>query len=123
MSDRAITKSASYSDKLVRLVPAEFVAAYLAIHNLLRTNQQLSDQEIFNILVVSSLIMLAIQPFYLYLAVSVTSKWQIVISEISLVIWIISMGGILETYSWYLPLYSSVAIILWTLSSPLLVRD
>ena len=120
MPPRQPQTSSSYADRLKQLIPAEFIAAYLAIFNLITSNIR-EDALICKILVFCAIILLIILPLYLYFVKGVNSVKEISGSCISLVIWVISIGKILEGTSWYQPVYASVAIILWTLVSPLLV--
>lgn len=120
MSDRQITTSTSYSDSLIKLIPSEFIAAYLAIHNTV-ISTELPEEKIHYVLLVCSAILLLCQPFYLNKTLKVSNISQIVVSCICFVVWAISLGGILDFYEWYVPVYSTLAIILWTMVSPLLV--
>ena len=119
MSDRQITDTTKYVDSLVKLIPSEFVATYLAIHTATSSIEDEGRQ--FSVLVFSAIFLLIVLPVYFYKTLKVINVPQIAASWFSLLIWIISLGGILEVYSWYLPIYSTIAIILWTLISPSLV--
>lgn len=122
MSDRQIEQSTPYVDRLTKLIPAEFVAAYLAIHTLVTNQPNMPEDTQFYALLITGLILLVAQPVFLVKSLGVTSLSQNVVSAASLVIWIVSLGGVLDNYDWYLPAYSAISIILWTLLSPLLVR-
>jgi len=121
MSERQITKASSYTDRILKLVPAEFIAAYLAIHNA-AASTELDEGRKFYIYLVSSLILFVILPVYSWLVLQITSVRQTIASCVSFVIWVVSMGGLLETYAWYLPLYATIAIIIWTVAAPLAVK-
>lgn len=123
MSDRKIESSTPYVDRLTKLIPAEFVAAYLAIYNLILTQSEMSDGTKADVLAIVATILFCSLPFYLWLVLRVNSFPQIVASMISLIVWVLSLGVILSGSSWYLPIYSTIAIILWTTLSPLLVRS
>ena len=120
MSERAITEASSYTDRILKLVPAEFVAAYLAIHNAIASTEMDEGRQ-FEVSLASSLLLLAILPFYSDRILGIRSKRQNVAAAISFMIWVISLGGVLESFAWYLPVYSTIAIIIWTLAAPLLV--
>ena len=75
----------------------------------------------FEVSLASSLLLLAILPFYSYRILGIGSKRQNIAAAISFMIWVISLGGVLESFAWYLPVYSTIAIIIWTLAAPLLV--
>jgi hypothetical protein len=116
--DRQVSRSNEYVDKLTKLIPSDIVAAYLAIRNAAMSsdNQQIA----FNVMVISAAILTVLAYFYLG-RVGVRSPPQRIVTCLSFVVWALSLGGILETYTWYSTLYSTVAIIIWTLMAPVLV--
>jgi cation transport ATPase len=121
MHSRSITENSSYLDKLVNLIPTEFVAAYLAIHNTVLTAIPEEDTQTLTLLISGSILAITI-PFYFVYSIQIRNKRQIVVSSLSFLIWVVSLGGILESFNWYYPVYSTIAIILWTLISPQMVQ-
>lgn len=113
--------TSAYLDNLTQLIPSEFIAAYLAIYNAIINANISEDYLISSYLTISGIILLFILPFYLIFVKKVGSVVNIVCSCLSLVIWVISIGKILEWTSWYKPVFATIIIILWTLVSPLLV--
>lgn len=61
-TDRQVTNSTTYIDSVVKLIPSEFVAAYLAAHNAIGSTE-LPDQKQHNIFLVVAAILLVLQPF------------------------------------------------------------
>lgn len=120
MSDRQITDTTKYVDSLVKVIPSEFIAAYLAIHTAVISGIE-NEARQFGVLSFVAVLLLLVLPFYFFKTLNITNISQIIVSCASFLIWVVSLGGILEKYSWYLPVYSTVAIILWTLISPSLV--
>jgi hypothetical protein len=115
--------TSAYLDHLTQLIPSEFIAAYLAIYNAIINANISEDYLISSYLTISGIILLLILPFYIYFIKKVNSVVNIVCSCISLVIWVISIGKILEWTSWYKPVFATIFIIIWTLVSPLLVAE
>jgi hypothetical protein len=71
---------------------------------------------------VVALLLVAITPLYLSRAMGVRSRVQLVVSTISLVVWIYAMGaGPLRFVRapWYEPWHGAVALAVWTLVPPM----
>ena len=105
----------SYRDSLLKLVPAEAVAAYTTIGGI-------AESAVINrwtILYIAYFGLAAILPFYLRFAAGIRSWSRIVVTTISFLIWAISIdppfGGRFD----YDPLYASVVLILWTFAMPI----
>ncbi|MBM4289504.1 MAG: hypothetical protein FJ135_15410 [Deltaproteobacteria bacterium] len=120
MPDPQSPPGASYSERLQKLIPTEVIAAYLAIHNVINSVDLDDGRKIF-LHALSALILLILQPFYQYKILQRTYPPLIIVSCISFVIWAVSVGGIMEGFEFYLPIYSTIAIILWTFVIPMLV--
>lgn len=116
------TPIAKYSDRLLKLIPAEFLAAFLAINS---ATLQSSGSDAFktSVLQWSALILLFVIPLYMRIALGITSKKRIAASMVSFIIWVTSFQYVLTAYVFYDPLYSTIAIIIWTLASPILVPE
>ena len=111
MSDRQITDTTTYADSLIKLIPSEFIATYLAIHNTVISTEMPEENQHY-LLVICGFILLLVQPFYLHRTLNVTNISQIFVSCVCFIVWIVSLGGILDVYVWYFPVYSTLAIIL-----------
>lgn len=121
MTNREIDSGSTYADRLIKVIPGEFVAAFLAINSAIRSSS-LPEEQWHGTLLVSGLILLILLPVYSRLVLHIGSKKQIVASMISFVIWITSMQDVLTATGWYHHIYSTIAIIVWTLASPILVK-
>ncbi|MDX1491734.1 MAG: hypothetical protein R3332_10625 [Pseudohongiellaceae bacterium] len=112
---RQIDVSSHYSEKLVKLIPTEIIGAYIAIEGMVRSNGDVYMQ----VMVAASIVLLLLVPLYLTIIFRVNNKAQIVVTMLSFLVWIFSMGGPFATQLWYLPVYGSVVLVLWTLIVPL----
>lgn len=111
---RQIQSQSAYFDKLLKLVPAEFLSAYIAIKNLAESNNMV-------IILYWSLmvLLLFLLPFYLRIMLGIVSKTQILITCITFCIWVFSLGGFyFVDFQWYKQYYGSITIIIWTLIAP-----
>jgi len=112
---RSIDVSNKYSEKLIKLIPSEIIAAYLAIDGIASSTLNMRQ----SILIGSTIFLLILIPFYLKYLFNVTKWAQIIITMVSFLVWIFSIGGPFLQFAWYLPAYGSVILILWTLTVPL----
>lgn len=114
---REIKIDDSYLDKLLKLIPSEIVAGYIAIYSIAQdhTNEE-------TIILVSSIALLILIPFILRFLQNVTKWGQIVFSMIAFVIWVYSLGGPFEAYGIHDPVIGSVIIIFYTFLIPFAVK-
>lgn len=112
---RVITSSSTYSDRLLRLIPAEMISAYIAIQDLVLDAPRYKDI----LLLTSAAVILIALPFYLWFVQSVRSKFQIVFTMLSFCVWVFSVGGRyidpISTDS----VWRSAVLILWTTLIPI----
>lgn len=114
---REIKFGDSYLDKLLKLIPSEIVAGYIAIYGITQSHAKAET-----ILLVSSIALLILIPFILRFLQNVTKWGQIVFSIIAFVIWIYSLGGPFEHYGIHDPVIGSVIIIFYTFLIPFAVK-
>jgi hypothetical protein len=111
---RSIESENSFLQVLLKLIPSEVIAVFIFVQGVL-------PRLLVPHLVVAVLLV-AITPLYLSKAMGVHSRMQLVVSTISLVVWIYAMGaGPLRFLRapWYEPWYGAVALAVWTLVPPM----
>ena len=111
---RSIDKENSFVQVLLKLIPSEVIAVFIFV-------QGVMPRLLVPHLVVA-LLLVAITPLYLSRAMGVRSQVQLVVSTISLVVWIYAMGaGPLRFVRapWYEPWHGAVALAVWTLVPPM----
>ena len=111
---RSIDEENSFLQVLLKLIPSEVIAVFIFV-------QGVMPRSLAPHLVVA-LLLVAITPLYLSRAVGVRSRVQLVVSTISLVVWIYAMGaGPLRFVRppWYEPWHGAVALAVWTLIPPM----
>ena len=115
---REIRDTQNYYEKLLRLIPSEIVAAYLVIIGIIPPNVPVW----LNVVVTS--ILLLIIPFYLYRALDVKNKLQIITTTIAFIVWVYSFnGGIFNSFGLYKPWIASIILVLFTLIMPILIVE
>ena len=115
----------SYGEKLLRYIPADIVAAWVALTGILA--QAAADVPAWLSWAVLGAL-LALTPFYVCfvktdpagLAISKTFHW--VTACLAFVSWVFAMGGPFATLAWYKPVFGSVLLVIVTLVIPVLER-
>lgn len=112
---RVINQNTTYADKLIKLIPGEVVAPYLAIRNLViddPINRELT-------LLISIIVLAALIPFYLRIVHEIKNLTQVIVTLISFFVWVFSVS-VGEVSSIPIPpLWGAVVVILWTSLIPL----
>jgi hypothetical protein len=111
---RSIEQENSFFQVLLKLIPSEVIAVFVFLQGVMPS--------ILLPHLIVSLALVAITPLYLSRATGVTSRSQLVISTVSLVVWIYAMGiGPLRFLHapYYEPWHGAVVLALWTLVPPM----
>ena len=111
-----IRPSASYLDRLVQLIPAEIVAAHLAVQGLVVNNLEVRNLA----LEVSAGVLLLVLPLYLWRLHGIRSWLQILLTMGSFVVWVSAVSFPVYTRLSMDPVWASIALILWTTVIPAL---
>jgi hypothetical protein len=112
---RAINREGnSFLQVLLKLIPSEIIAVFVFVQGVLPN--QLPPHLVF------TAILLGLTPVYLRWGMGVRSRAQLVISTLSLAVWILAMGNGPVRFlkpPLYEPWYGSMALALWTLVPPI----
>ena len=123
---REVNSTQSYADKLVKLVPTEIVGAYMVLSGMIGFSQATPTAPggLGNILiVVVSVILLAFTPIYLVRVSGVKNVVQIIVTTISFIIWVYTLGGPFIVFGIHSPLISSILLVLWQMIVPVIVTS
>ena len=121
---RKIVPQSDYADKLIKLIPGEIVAAYMAIDGLIPPDSRHTQ----NSSIIVAVVLFAIIPFYLRRLYAVTSVPQIIFTMLSFVVWLYSLGGPFKYFRGpdgdpiHVPWIGSIILILWGVAIPLLYK-
>jgi hypothetical protein len=126
---REVNATQPFANKLVKLVPTEIVGAYVVLAGMLGyayaaapAAQQMPDPELKAILIqVVFFTLLVLTPLYLWRIGRVSNLIQLAVTTISYVIWVYTLGGPFVVWGLYNSIIGSVALVLWTIATPLLV--
>lgn len=94
---REVNNVQPFADKLVKLIPTEILAAYLAIASMLGFNpSELSGtaQGLNTILIqIVFFVLLVLTPLYLWRVTGVTNKLQLIVTTASFIVWFTLLVG------------------------------
>jgi hypothetical protein len=115
---RAIEQENSFLQVLLKLIPSEVIAVFIFV-------QGVMPGEFWPHFIVAVLL-IALTPLYLSFAGGVQSRAQLVLSTLSMVVWIYAMGtGPLRFVRppYYEPWHGAVLLAVWTLVPPMLLTQ
>jgi hypothetical protein len=118
MSRAIESRENSFIQVLLKLIPSEVIAVFIFI-------QGVMPYRLLPHLIVA-LLLLAITPVYLSRVMGVRSRAQLIVSTLSLAVWIYAMrGGPIQFIKppFYEPWYGAVALAVWTLIPPLFLAS
>jgi hypothetical protein len=121
---RAIKPDQDYKSKLLKLIPTEIIAAYMALHGIFQ-GQVIAPGGADVTYVVGwtvFVILLVLTPFYLARIHNVRDKTQLTLTTLSFVVWVYTLGGPFQMAGWYQPQIASCVLVLWTLIVPLFIE-
>ncbi|HET6451098.1 MAG TPA: hypothetical protein VFI08_07285 [Spirochaetia bacterium] len=115
---RAIEQENSFLQVLLKLIPSEVIAVFVFVQGVLPGT--------FWPHLVLAVVLIGLTPLYLYYAQGVKARSQLVLSTLSLVVWIYAMGtGPLRFVKppYYEPWHGAVVLAVWTLVPPMLLTQ
>jgi hypothetical protein len=115
---RAIEAENSFLQVLLKLIPSEVIAVFVFVQGIL--------PERFWPHLVVAVVLVGLTPLYLSRAAGVKSRTQLVLSTLSMVVWIYAMGvGPLRFVKppYYEPWQGAVVLAVWTLVPPMLLTQ
>lgn len=129
---REVNKTQPYSDKLVKLIPSEIIGAYMVLSNILGFNAgdiqasvkpyPITESDLKPILLqIVFFVLLILTPIYLKKISKVNNVNQLVVTTISFIIWVYTLGGPFVVWGLYYSLIGSVVLVLWSVIIPLFV--
>jgi hypothetical protein len=115
---RAIEQQNSFLQVLLKLIPSEVIAVFIFVQGVLPGE--------FWPHFIMALVLIGLTPLYLYHAAGVRTRVQLVVSTLSMMVWIYAMGtGPLRFVHppYYEPWHGAVVLAVWTLVPPMLLTQ
>jgi hypothetical protein len=105
-------KADQFTDRLLKYIPAEVVVVYVFVEGLIRN----APAEVPRGKVLWGVFFFLLAGTWVYLArvQRVSKKAQLAISTLAFAVWVFSLGGPFQSFSWYNPFYGSVLLPLYT---------
>ena len=106
-----------YQERLVKYIPADVIALYLAIEGVLKTAG--AQVPVGAIRWVVFILLLPATWLYLSRVARISKRQQIQISVVSFAVWVFSLGGPFTELRWYDPIYGAIILPLYTFIVPI----
>lgn len=121
-SRTSITKADTFTDRLLKYIPAEIVAVFILVQGLVLKMDPL-DPNYKSIFWGVFLIFTILTPLYLWRLQNVKKLTQLVISLVAFVVWIFALGGPFTTLNWYAPIYGEILLPIFTIVIAIVVAE
>jgi len=110
----------SYTDRLIKYIPSEIVAAFISMNGIVQSMAAKPDWIDWAIFI----LLLVITPLYIWRVTTPKGEpapmGQIAISTLSYVVWVFALGGPFIALSWYQSVYGALILPLYTLIVPII---
>ena len=113
-----------YFDRLMKLIPAEIVALFLFIQGILRSALGSEGQEVHlqGWMWATFVVISILNVLYLKHIQFVSDKKQLAFLTLAFIVWVFSLGGPFEFFSFYQPFMGSVILALYTFTVPMIYK-
>jgi hypothetical protein len=108
-----------YFSKLVKYIPAEIIAAYLAADGITRSAIDDDAGRLETYLWIFLLVGLLVTPVYLWRVVKVRKRLQLILATVAFGAWVFGIGGAFSFTGWYEPFLGGLVAIAATLLIPI----
>ncbi len=109
-----------YQTRVVKYIPVEIVAAFIAVESVINSTAQLSAAAHWLIFFA----LFALTPLYMWRVTSEKNKppakTQILVSMLSFFIWVFALGGPFSSLNWYQPVYGALLLPIFTVAIPVI---
>ncbi|MBN1197215.1 MAG: hypothetical protein JXA62_07395 [Candidatus Aminicenantes bacterium] len=110
---RQIRTAQRYSDRLLKLIPSEIIAAWVAVQGIIP-----QDSGPWAI-TAAAILLMVLTPLYLCRFQQVRRPGQLAASTVSFIVWVYTLRGPFVFWGLYRSWLASVILILWTVTVPL----
>jgi hypothetical protein len=116
-TQQAVKAGDDYASRLLKYIPTETVAAYLALSGVVASADGNRAVMLWAVFVFG----LLLTPLYLRRVGNVHSWLQLGISTAAFVVWVFALGGPWSLLSWYEPYQGTLLLIAFTTTAPLVI--
>jgi hypothetical protein len=111
----------TYTDRLLKLIPAESVALYLTLQGIVSSSVE--GRALDSWLWAAFGIGIIGTPLYLWRVQQVSKRAQLAVSTAAFGVWVFALGGAFASLPWYEPFLGSVLLVVFTFFVPLISPD
>jgi hypothetical protein len=109
-----------YLAKLVKYIPGEIIAGYLAADGIVRSSISDDQDRLESYLWIFLVVGLFLTPLYLWRVAKVSKVVQIALATVSFAAWVFGVGGAFSFTDWYEPFQGGLVVIGATLVIPII---
>ena len=124
---RTVNRSDDYLSRVLKYIPSEIVMAYITIEGVLRTSYNpavwAERQMLLKLSLGVAATLTITTPLWLYRVMRVRRGTQILLSTLSVPVWLFAMGGPFVLLDWYEPAFGAIVLPLYTLIVPIISRS
>ena len=102
----------SYTDRLLKYIPAEVVTLYMLVLGLTGKFSAAGDMKVIQWVIFVIFCLLTYG--YLRRVAKVHKVQQLLISILAFIVWVFALGGPFALYSWYNPVYGEILLPVYT---------
>ena len=110
-----------YKNRLIKYIPAEIVALYLTLYGLAQSAEATIPFVQINWLIF--IIGLVLTPLFIYYIQEHRNYTQIIMQTIAFFVWVFALGGPFSLYDWYIPVYGSMFLVVFTFIIPFIDKE
>jgi hypothetical protein len=119
---RTVNTADTYMSRVLKFIPSEIVMAYVAIEGVLRASYN-SSQDRQTLLWIALAALMVLTPLWLWRVMRVRRVPQLILSTLSVPVWLFALGGPFEFLSWYRPALGAIVLPIYTLVVPIILRS
>ncbi len=119
-------REASYFEKLIAFIPADLIAAYLAVDGI--TKESALDAPLWLYWAIFGALLVLTPLYVIYRpatesVLTCTRKFRALVGTLAFATWVFALGGpFAVTFDWYRPVYGSLLLVIVTLTIPVLEK-
>lgn len=117
----------NYLSRVLKHIPSEIVMVYITVDGVLRASYDptvwADRQVLIKLLWIIAGGLTVLTPLWLYRVMRVRRPSRLLISTLSVPVWLFALGGPFALYRWYQPAFGAVVLPLYTLLVPVICRS
>jgi len=117
----------NYLSRVLKHIPSEIVMVYITVDGVLRASYDpavwADKQVLVRLLWIITGALTLLTPLWLFRVMKVRRAARLIVSTLSVPVWLFALGGPFALYGWYQPAFGAVVLPLYTLLVPIVSRS